>query len=434
MKYFINTPNCHFSKIHFLAIIFVLGLYSSTINAQFKAKLIFDLQPHHVHSSSLVELPNGDILTVWFEIMDSGHERTSKDVKLMGARLLHGADTWSTAFLMAETPYLPDGNPVLFLNGENTLFLVWHVLQAEVWNASVLKVRTSVDYLGEGAPVWAWQDNIFLNPDNNFAEEVVKKWQAAPPLSSGADTSQKRSLADYDVHILNLCQDPVLRSIGWMTRLQPIILQGGSHKGRILLPLCNESQQMSLCAISDDDGTTWIPGLPIVGRGNIQPALLEKKNGDIVAYMRDASNKDYSIQTSRSTDGGETWSPAKHIDIDNPNSSVEVKAIADGRWVMICNDMKNFKKIGSGCCDGRQRLALYVSKDEGEHWTQKLIFEDDTAKPDVLVQRGRYHYPSMIQSRDGLLHLTYTYNVRETPYAGGKDNAIKYVVIDPADL
>ena len=96
--------------------------------------------------------------------------------------------------------------------------------------------------------------------------------------------------------------------------------------------------------------------------------------------------------------------------------------------------MKNFKKMGSGCCDGRQRLALYVSKDEGENWTQKLIFEDDTSKPDVLAQRGRYHYPSMIQSRDGLLHLTYTYNTREIPYAGGKDNAIKHVVIDLADL
>ena len=79
---------------------------------------------------------------------------------------------------------------------------------------------------------------------------------------------------------------------------------------------------MSLCAISDDDGTTWTPGLPIVGRGNIQPALLEKKNGDIVAYMRDASIGGNSIQTCLSTDGGYTWNPAQPIDIDNPNSSI----------------------------------------------------------------------------------------------------------------
>ncbi len=51
-----------------------------------------------------------------------------------------------------------------------------------------------------------------------------------------------------------------------------------------------------------------------------------------------------------------------------------------------------------------------------------------------MGQRGRYHYPSMIQTRDGLLHLTYAYNTRETPYADGEDNTIKHVVIDPADL
>ncbi len=95
-----------------------------------------------------------------------------------------GADTWSVPFLMAETPYLPDGNPVLFLNSKNTLFLVWH--------AAVLKVRTSVDYSGEGAPEWAWQDNIFLNPGNDFAEEVAEKLQAALRLTSEADAAQKK--------------------------------------------------------------------------------------------------------------------------------------------------------------------------------------------------------------------------------------------------
>ena len=101
---------------------------------------------------------------------------------------------------------------------------------------------------------------------------------------------------------------------------------------------------------------------------------------------------------------------------------------------MVCNDMKNFKKTETGCCDGRQRLAIFISEDEGEHWTKKLILEDDTAKPNELELRGRYHYPSMIQTRDGLLHIVYTYNKRETPYAEGKDNTIKHVVIDPKSL
>jgi len=63
-----------------------------------------------------------------------------------------------------------------------------------------------------------------------------------------------------------------------------------------------------------------------------------------------------------------------------------------------------------------------------------MLFENDTAKPDILEQRAQYHYPSMIQSRDGLLHLVYTYNKRETPYGEGKDYSIKYVLIDPKEF
>jgi predicted neuraminidase len=428
-----HRQNNILSGINKFLIFFIIGLLSESLGAQIKAEMIFDLQTHHVHSSSIVELPNGDLLTVWFEIMDSGKERTSKNVKLMGARLRKGKDIWTQPFLMAETPYFPDGNPVLFLNSKNKLFLVWDVLQAEVWHAAVLKIRTSIDYSGEGAPVWEWQDNIFLKPGEDFVNEVKVKLQSTNPSSTVDKKVEKETFDSYRKSILSISQDPVLRSIGWMTRLQPIILKKGPHKGRILLPLYNDSLKMSLCAISDDDGTTWTPSLPIVGPGNIQPALLEKNNGDIVAYMRDVSGT-YYIHKSYSTNSGNSWSSSQYIDIRNPNSSVEVKALTDGRWVMVCNDMNNFKKTEMGCCDGRQRLVLYTSEDEGEHWTRKLILEDDTQKPNVLEQRGRYHYPTIIQTRDGLLHLVYTYNKRETPYAKGKDNAIKHVVIDPEKL
>ena len=434
MKLIRLSQNTILLGINKLLIFFLLILLSESIDAQINTEMIFDLQAHHVHSSSIVELPNGDLLTVWFEIMDSGKERTSKNVKLMGARLRNGTAIWTQPFLMADTPLFPDGNPVLFLNSKNKLFLVWDVLQAEVWHAAVLKMRTSIDYSGEGAPIWEWQDNIFLKPGDDFVYEVKKKLQPNPLPSFAEDTTAEKETFDaYRKSVLSISQDPVLRSIGWMTRLQPIILKKGRHKGRILLPLYNDSLKMSICAISDDDGTTWTPSLPIVGPGNIQPALLEKNNGDIVAYMRDVS-EEYYIHKSFSTDSGNSWSPSEYIDIRNPNSSVEVKVLTDGRWIMVCNDLNNFKKTERGCCDGRQRLALYISEDEGEHWTRKLVLEDDTKKPNVLEERGRYHYPTLIQTRDGLLHLVYTYNKRETPYAKGKDNAIKYVIIDPEEL
>ena len=102
--------------------------------------LIFPLQQNHVHGSSIVSLPTGDLLTAWFE--GSG-ERKADDVRIMGARLRKKDSRWGEPFLLADTPNIPDCNPVLFLNQEGKLFLVWIAVQANRWEQSILRFRTS---------------------------------------------------------------------------------------------------------------------------------------------------------------------------------------------------------------------------------------------------------------------------------------------------
>lgn len=67
----------------------------------FASRLIFPLQAKHVHSSCVIECPNGDLMATWF--YGSG-ERDSPDVLIQGARLRQGATAWSEPFLMADTP------------------------------------------------------------------------------------------------------------------------------------------------------------------------------------------------------------------------------------------------------------------------------------------------------------------------------------------
>jgi len=191
--------------------------------------MIFPLQDEHAHGSSLVELPNGDILAVWFQ--GSG-ERKADDVRIMGARLQKGAEAWSTPFQVADTPGLPDCNPVLFLNSENKLFLVWIAVLANTWENSILRVRTSTDYLGPGAPMWNWQDNMFLKPGDEFALEVEKRFGELPESTHG--WAEYAPL--YDDMIIEASRDLRKRSIGWMTRIHPLILANG----RILLPLYSD--------------------------------------------------------------------------------------------------------------------------------------------------------------------------------------------------
>jgi predicted neuraminidase len=359
--------------------------------------LIFPMQPQHTHGSSIVTLPNGDILAAWFQ--GSG-ERTADDVKIMGSRLKKGAKGWSTPFVMADTYNLPDCNPVVFLNNRNKLFLVWIAVQAHKWECSILRYRISENYVTDGAPVWNWQDNILLAPNDSFATETAVKFKQLTKNTSGSGLYAPL----YDDMIIEASKDFAKRSIGWMTRIKPLKLANG----RILLPLYSDGFNMSMVAISDDDGDTWHASLPIVGRGNVQPALVQKKNGNIVAYMRDNGDAPSKVQTSESMDNGYSWSAAQKTNIPN-EASVELLVLRDGRWAFVGDDED----------DGRYRLSLYLSDDEGQTWKWKRTLENDEQK------NSRFSYPCLIQTDDGLLHMSYSYSV------GKEGESIKYVVIDP---
>lgn len=362
--------------------------------------LIFPIQEQHAHGSSIVSLPNGDLLAAWFQ--GSG-ERTADDVKILGSRLIKGQKTWSEPFEMADTPHLPDCNPVLFLNEEGKLFLVWIAVQANRWEHSILRFRTSENFLASGPPIWNWQDNILLKPDEGFAEEVATRLKELPRLTAGWAEYAPR----YDQMIITASNDPAKRSTGWMSRIKPLILEGG----KILLPLYSDGFNLSLVAISEDHGSSWLPSLPIVGRGPIQPALAQKKNGDIIALMRDSGDAPTRVQKSVSRDQGLSWTVAEKTDIPN-TASVDLLVLQNGHWAFLGNDID----------DGRHRIALYFSDDEGDSWKWKINLEDREQ------DGGRFSYPSLIQTPDGILHLTYSYHL------DGNRKSIKYISLDPKKI
>jgi predicted neuraminidase len=370
-------------------------------SAEVRRALVFPVQARHVHASSLVELPGGDLLLAWFE--GSG-ERTADDVRIRGARLRRGETTWSTPFDLADTPGLPDCNPVLFLNGRGTLFLVWIAVQANRWEQSILRVRTSTDPVGPGAPVWNWQDNILLKPDARFADAVRTGLGQLPERQAG----WAGYAPEYDEQILAASQDPMKRSLGWMTRIKPLRLPSG----RLVLPLYSDGFNLAMMALSDDDGGTWRASSPLVGRGPIQPALGRRRDGTLVAHLRDSGDPPGRVQRSESTDEGETWSPAVRTTLPN-TASVEVLPLRDGRWVLVGNDV----------ADGRYRLSLYLSADEGRTWQPALRLEDHPPAP-----KSGYSYPALIQTTDGLLHLSYS------AHGAPDQKSIRHVVLDPARL
>lgn len=359
---------------------------------------LFPLQEKHVHSSSVVECPNGDLLVCWFE--GSG-ERTANDVMVRGARLRAGESQWSAPFLMADTPDLPDCNPVLYIDRHERLWLFWIAVQANRWEYSLLKYRRADEYQQDGPPRWAWQDVIILKPGDTFTDALRAGFDAV-----GLDEGMWAEYAPpYRRMLIEAARDPYKRQTGWMTRTHPLTLPSG----RMLLPLYSDGFNISLVAVSDDDGEQWRVGGPIVGIGPTQPSLVRRRDGAIVAYMRDTGSPPNRVLRSTSEDEGETWSPAVDTDIPNPDSSVEVVALASGRWIMIHNDTER----------GRYRLTASLSDDEGAswRWQRGIAPTGDDA--------GSFSYPSVIQGRDGRIHVTFSRHV-----SAGK--TIRHAVFDEA--
>ena len=384
-----------------LSLILLIGftiVINTSKSQEASSPYIFPFQGEHVHSSSIVELPNEDLLVCWFQ--GSG-ERNANDVRVMGSRLIKGSTQWSSPFIMADTPGHPDCNPVLFVDPENTLKLFWIVVQANQWETSILKYRESSDFLNEGAPKWNWQDVLLLKPGEEFAETIKKEFEALPSRNlAWAEYAHK-----YENMIYEAAKEPKKKETGWMTRTHPTVLSNG----RILLPLYSDGYNLSLIAISDDGSKTWTHSKPIVGYGNVQPSIIEKEDGTLVAYMRDNGDAPATILISYSMDKGYTWTSAKESDIPNPGSSVEALKLHNNDWVIVYNDTQK----------GRNSLVISLSDDEGKTW-KWIKTLDRSGNPN----KDSYSYPSVIQTKDGKIHVTYSFKEE-------KNKTIKHVSFSP---
>ena len=354
---------------------------SSVAEPVFRTQNIFPLGPKHAHSSSIVECSDGSLLTCWF--YGSG-ERRAADVVVQGARLEKGSRAWNPVFLLADTPGFPDCNPVLFIDRHERLWLFWVTVLAERWECSQLKYRRAETADGVGAPDWRWQDVVQLKPGENFKQVMKAKFHEL-----GVDQGMWAEYAvPYERLLLESAEDPYKRQTGWMTRTHPLTLPSG----RILVPLYSDGFNASLMGISDDDGKTWRASSPIIGLGPIQPSVVRRRDGSLVAFCRDSGSLPQRVMVASSVDDGDTWTAAVDSELPNPGSSLEVIALHDGRWLLVCNDTER----------GRHRLSVMISNDEGRSWPIKRKVE-----PSDDLGTG-FGYPSVIQSRDGLIHMTYS--------------------------
>ncbi len=347
---------------------------------EYSGELIFPQESWHNHSSSVVELPNGDLLVVWFH--GSG-ERTADDVLIRGARWNHATGKWTAPFLMADTPGFPETNPVLFLDSHQRLFFFWPLIVAHRWETALMKYRISTDYQqADGPPKWEFQDNIVLIPKN-----IVEKTRVFAAGEIAANGPRAERAKEQIAH----AEDEYFSRMGWFTRTHPLELASG----RILVPMYSDGFSYGIMAISDDRGYTWTASEPIVGDGCIQPSVVRKKDGTLVAYLRDNGPPPKRAHISLSKDDGVTWSAARDTEIPNPGTSLENIRLKNGDWIMVYNDLES----------GRYSLVAAISDDEGANWKWRRHLDGNPAQK----INSQFHYPSVIQAHDGAIHVTYSY-------------------------
>lgn len=165
---------------------------------------------------------------------------------------------------------------------------------------------------------------------------------------------------------------------------------------------------------SKDLGKTWTIG-PDLNDGKtisgIQPAVIRLSSQKLLALCRSQNG---TINQSYSNDNGLNWSNLEATTMVNNNSSIDAITLKDGRHLLVHNNTHPTPGDPEGR-GPRSPLNLSISTD-GIHWKEVLLLENEKG--------AEFSYPYIIQTSDGLVHISYTW----------KRKKIKYIVVQPKKL
>ena len=154
---------------------------------------------------------------------------------------------------------------------------------------------------------------------------------------------------------------------------------------------------------STNDGSSWtkIPIDPLTEYNVIQPSILLLGDQRLQILCRSRNN---SLMQAFSDDNGNTWGSVTRTDLPNPNSGTDAITLSNGYHLLVYNPTENGR-------NGRSKLSVALSQ-TGKDWKDIMFLENE--------KKGEFSYPAVIESADGKVHISYTYNRRN----------IKHVVLE----
>lgn len=297
------------------------------------------------HSATLAQLPDGTLLAFWF----AGSREGAGDVGVWSARYSGSpAGQWSTPERLAtpaqtakdERRYIKKlGNPVAVVDRQGRINLYYVSVSLGGWSLSSL--------------------NRMQSPDGGYHWLPAQKLVTSPFLN-----------------------------ISTLVRTPAVPLVDGGY----LLPVYHELFRKNSELLQFDAENRLLRKIRMNAAGeNLQPAITATGVSAAIALLRNSASGHLLYQ--KTYDGGLHWDQPAALDVLNPDASVALARLMDGRLLLAFNPTS----------EGRGQLVLAVSVD-GVRWNILRTVENE--------QDAEFSYPTLLVHGDSI-DLVYTWHRKE---------------------
>ncbi len=369
------------------------------------AQFVSSIPGQAVHAASMVELSNGNLRAVWF----SGSKEGARDVTVQSAVMDTATLKWGA---------------------ESTIFRRYQI-ERGLWRY-VKKIGNPVIARAPDGALWLWMVNVSLG---GWAGSAIT-WSRS--TDEGISWSQPRRLVT----------SPFL-NISTLVKGAPLALADG----QIALPVYHEFITKLGEILRIDTQGRVVDKVRIPGsQTSLQPVVLVKSPESADVYMRSGNAK--ALMASTTDDAGQTWSTTRTTAWPNPDASVAGVVTRSGTLWLALNPTTNHRQIlallrtesrtgKEGYFEGASQWTVESSATPGTRLSledyERVLGRELAASGVTQIQISAYvasarrqlcglescslefSYPYLLQSRDGYLHLIYTWH----------RTRIKHIRLDP---
>jgi predicted neuraminidase len=368
---------------------------------RFDAQFVSAAPGQAVHSASLVELRDGSLRAVWF----SGSREGAGDVVIRTAVMDAASLRWSEESTLFDRKQIQQGlwryvkklgNPVIARAPDGSLRLWMVNVSLGGWAGSSITWARSTD---EGA-TWSEPRRLVTSPFLNISTLVKGAPMAYQDGQIGLPVYHEFATKFAEILRINPRGQVVdkIRIPGSQTSLQPVVLVDGPEQAQVYMRSGNASALMT--STTNDAGKTWssthattwpnpdsaVAGL-VTNTGAQWLALNPApRNREILALLQAGKEGTF--------DGARPW-------IVESSATPQTRLSISDYERLLGNELK-----ASGASE--EQTQAYVASAK-----RQLCGADSCAQ--------EFSYPYLLQSRDGYIHLVYTWH----------RTRIKHVRFDP---